>query len=145
MPGSQEAGSITDKQKHFLERLVGDREEFDEPWFEELKTGTADIEELSVAQASEYLDALLNAKPKESTESTKDQASGERSSSNEPKPLSEKQEKFIRQLLDMKQLAEDGMIDVDTLLSRLTTRSGAHFIDALKHTEDKQEKQAIFD
>lgn len=136
MSESQETRSITDKQKRFLEQLIQERDEYDAPWFDELKTGDVQLDELSVSKASEYIEALVGSRPAKSTSGAGESSSNEDSNDNEARPLSEKQANYILSLLEKKRLSEDGMIDVDTLMARLTSRAGSHLIDALKYLED---------
>lgn len=135
MPQSENAGSISYKQEKLLKRLVDEIDSFDADWFDALKDGAEDVNELSAAEASEFITALLEHQKGGAQESTASDSTTE-SGTKEVRPVSDKQMKFLLDLLERKELAKDGVIDVDHWLSRLTSTTASHLIDAAKFTPD---------
>ena len=132
MPQYDLAKSISYKQKELLQRLVNKRESFDAEWFGDLKAYPDNIAELSGKEASEYIEALIEAdRPEGSSAGTQ----GAKTEKLDPKsPATENQISYIYNLLDQHEIVEDGVIVVDDFLGLLTTSTASHFIDTLKFT-----------
>lgn len=136
MPQSDMVGSISYKQKRLILRLVEEIDSFDQPWFPALKDGRTDIDEMSAATASDVIEALLEHQKKTQGRpaNTSTHVDSEELEEKDLKPVSENQIKYLLDLLEKKQLANDGVIDVDHWLSRLTSSTASHLIDAVKFT-----------
>lgn len=135
MAERDEEGSITSKQKRFLAQLLQERDEFDADWFDELKANETQIDSLSRARASEFIDALMDKRPPRTSHDAERDEASDGNEPSEARPLSEKQASYLQSLLEKAQLVEDGMIDVDSLMLRLNSRAASYLIDALRNLD----------
>ena len=133
MPQNDMAGSITYGQQKYLKRLVDEREEYDAQWFNDLKEKRIDYEELSAAEASQYIEAL---KPDDVERDDSSQAKSDepKEPKQPPGPATEKQLDLLKKMMSEKELVdEEGFVDTDHLYSLLTTSTASKLIDAVRY------------
>ena len=131
MPQNEMAGSITYGQKKYLMRLVDEREAHDATWFDDLKHQRVDFDDLSAADASEYIEELTSKDETQVTANTEE--SGDDAPPRTPRAASPEQLKYLHDLVEGKQLAIDGQIDVDQFFARLSAPSASKLIDVFKY------------
>ena len=130
--------SITPKQSSFLKRLLSQTDSLEADWFDDLKSNPDDLDSLSIEEASQYIDALLAAR--DGGKPGGDQEGSSNSSAREPKPASEKQLSFLRELMDESQfVSESGELDIETLIPSLTSYTASRLIDVLRVSREKSE------
>ena len=128
MPQNDMAGSITHKQEKVIERHLKELESFDNTQFNDLKSGRINIKELSAADASELIEALLT----HDQDETEAEDAQDESAKRMPGPATANQLQLIRKLMDEKKLVRDGIIDAEHLYARFNASTASKFIDAVK-------------
>ena len=130
MPQNELAGSITYRQKQCLKQLVEKTSDHDVSWFDDLKHGRIDYDDVSAAQASQFIGELTLDDDDEINEPANEGA-GDTPSKRPPGPVTSKQLDLIRKLMDDKDLVVEGYIDAEHVYSRLTTSTASKLIEAV--------------
>ncbi len=140
MPHNDMAGSITYKQEKLIERLLNQGEECGNTVFDDLISGHIELKELSQAEASELITDLIANEEEDKLEAP-DTEDPDRPTHRMPRAVSPSQLKFLRDLIEKKTLASDGVIDQEQLLSRLNASTASKLIEAFKYIPQLEASQ----
>ena len=128
MPQSTETGSLTYKQLDLLSKLLERRQNFNAPWFEDLKNEPAKIHMLSAQAASDYIQAL--------DEKSDDGAGKPRSESVGFRPITPKQRSYLSRLIRETDRFDADWFDPlkrgDRKVDSLSSDEASEFISALR-------------
>ena len=91
-------------------RLVDERDAYDATWLDDLKQKHVDFDDLSAAEASEYIEELTAKDETQESTDAEDNETG--ATSRTPRAASPERIKYLYELVEGKKLAVDGQIDV---------------------------------
>ena len=134
------SGSITYRQEKLIERLLHQGEESDSTLFEEVTSGHLELKELSEAEASSLITDLVTTEEEDKLDAPETD-DPDRPSHRMPRAVSPKQLKYLRDLIEKKDLAHDGVIDQEALFSRLNASTASKLIEAFKYIPQVEASQ----